>query len=176
MKPQKCVEKNLCSSLDPKIIYTPKDEEELSNEIARWLEDDLGPSKGVIPNREVQINIGQKTDIFVNAVSLDKKTGNYGTLTVVIEVKGIWNDGLFTAMKTQLVDRYMKENKINRGLYLVGWYLSDKWDDSDSRKQRNKRITEKDLSTKLCEQAERLNKEIIGFGKVYHYVLDLSLS
>jgi hypothetical protein len=34
--------------------FAPKDEEDLSGSIAAWLQNDLGPTKGIILNREVQ--------------------------------------------------------------------------------------------------------------------------
>jgi hypothetical protein len=53
--------------------FKPKDEESLSDEVARWLREDLGPSKGIVVNREVQPRRGQKTDIYVNAVKYDAR-------------------------------------------------------------------------------------------------------
>ena len=39
-------------------------------------------------------------------------------------------------MKTQLVDRYLKDNQCLYGLYLVGWFNCDQWDNDDYRKSR----------------------------------------
>ena len=39
-----------------------------------------------------------------------------------------------SAMADQLTGRYLRENDCQTGLYLVGWYLCDGWDDNDSRK------------------------------------------
>jgi|GEM_PF-5849247 len=50
-----------------RIDFKPRDEEDFSDELARWLRDDL-QSRGVIVGREVQIERRQKTDVWVNAV------------------------------------------------------------------------------------------------------------
>jgi hypothetical protein len=115
--------------------YHPKDEESLSDYVADWLKDDLGPSKGVIVNREVQPRRGQKTDVYVSAVVPGSGPKPADSLTVVIEVKGCWNAALWTAMQTQLVDEYMTANALGHGIYLVGWYLCDAWSDTDGRKR-----------------------------------------
>src|SRR5258707_6724730 len=48
--------------------FEPKDEEDFSDELARWLTDDIGPKTGIIVGREVQIQRGMKTDLLVKAV------------------------------------------------------------------------------------------------------------
>jgi hypothetical protein len=86
--------------------------------------------------REVQTRRGNLTDVFVETFIL-LPNGDFGDkITVVIEVKGCWHDELKTAMETQLVDRYLVPSGYQYGLYLVGWFLCDKWDESDSRKRK----------------------------------------
>ena len=41
-----------------------------------------------------------------------------------------------TAMGTQLVGRHLKDNQCQHGIYLVGWYTCDQWDNNDSRKRQ----------------------------------------
>src|SRR3989338_5640887 len=86
--------------------FRPKDEESLSDGVERWIRDDLSISRGVIVNREVQLQRGQKTDIKINAVKLGDMSGDAKILTVVIEVKGCWNNEILTAMETQLYEKY----------------------------------------------------------------------
>jgi hypothetical protein len=85
--------------------FAPKDEEDLSGKIAGWLQTDLGPSRGLILNREVQPRRGLRTDVLVDAVALDQV--NTSRLTIVIEVKGCWNSEVPTAIQEQLIDDYL---------------------------------------------------------------------
>jgi len=113
---------------------TPKNEEHLSNYVQRHLAADLSPERGLVANREVRIRPGQSTDINVDAIKEDPRTGRFHQLTVIIEVKGCWNRGLKTDMKDQLKDRYLRENQCQHGVYLVGWFLCDRWSASDYRR------------------------------------------
>jgi len=119
--------------------FRPKDENHLSDWIKSNLETEL-QSWGVIVAREVEIRrgegsgTGERTDIHVTAVVPGLDTGSTDTVRVIIEVKGCWNPELQTAMQAQLVDRYLKDNQCQHGIYLVGWYLCDQWDDSHRQK------------------------------------------
>jgi len=65
-------------------------------------------------------------------------------------------------METQLLDRYLKDNKCQHGLYLVGWFNCDLWDDKDYRKKRAPKSTPEEAQTKFAAQALELSKQ----GKV----------
>ena len=129
-----------------KKVYTPKDENRFSDYVKRYLEEDL-TRRGVIVNREVVLragtgaSTGERTDIHVDAVIRQPHMSGeeYAVITVIIEVKGCWHKQLKEAMQTQLVDRYLKENSsCQHGLYLVGWFLCEQWDDTaDSRKKQS---------------------------------------
>ncbi len=106
----------------------PKDEENLSDEIARWLRDDLG-ARGVIVGREVQIERQMKTDVLVKVRTLEKSETAHDTLTVVVEVKGCWNRGLKSDAEEQLVQKYLLPHGWTYGLYIVGWFVCDAWHD-----------------------------------------------
>jgi hypothetical protein len=155
--------------------FRPKDEESLSDEVARWIRGDLSPSRGVIVNREVQPRRGQKTDIYINAIKLDNMSEDAKTLTVVVEVKGCWNDAILTAMETQLFEKYMKENNISCGLYLVGWYMCNKWDNSDKQKEETLKISIEELINRLENQANKLKEKLNCIRDIRSFVLDLSL-
>lgn len=114
-------------------LYAPKDEPHLSDWLKRRLEDEIVAS-GIVIGREVEIrrNIvarGERTDIYVAAI----KPGGKEKIVVVIEVKGCWNPDLKTAMQTQLVERYLKQNLYGHGIYLVGWFSCNQWSSNDYR-------------------------------------------
>ncbi|MEA1863778.1 MAG: hypothetical protein U9N46_01040 [Euryarchaeota archaeon] len=120
--------------------YRPIDENGFSDYVKRHLEGDL-KQRGIIVNREVEIRRGEgsgkgeRTDIYIAAVVRGSNGKNHDSVSVIIEVKGCWNKELDTAMKTQLVDRYLKDNPCQHGMYLVGWFNCDQWDDEDYRKK-----------------------------------------
>lgn len=159
--------------------FRPKDEESLSDEITRWLREDLSLSKGIVVNREVQPQRGQKTDIYVNAVRLagaSKAIERPEVLSVAIEVKGCWHSEVLSAMETQLLSRYMKENDLHYGIYIVGWYRCGKWDENDQRrKTRTCAMSIEDLKAHLKNQSDQISVySDINFIK--SLVLDFSLS
>ena len=109
------------------------EEEDLSDHIALHLRNDL-ISRGIVINREVQIRRGEKTDIYIDAISPHPGPAVYEKVSAIVEVKGCWNTGLRTAMKTQLVERYMNKNMVTHGLYLAGWFGSPRWDPKDRKR------------------------------------------
>jgi len=113
-----------------KNAWRPKDENSFSDYVKIHLDENL-KQRGVVVNREVEIrrgagpNRGERTDIHVDAVAHNTDGEAYDSVTVIIEVKGCWHPELDHAMKTQLVDRYLKDNRCQHGLYLVGWFNCD---------------------------------------------------
>jgi len=158
-------------------MFRPKDEQDLSDYVARHLTEDLR-DRGIIVNREVQIRrgigrgSGQLTDIHVDAVIKGAQPGSYERIYVIIEVKGNWHPELWTAMETQLRDRYLKENRCRDGIYLVGWFSCSKWDDTDHRKKQAPSILLSDAAKTLADQALKLSTE--GY-LIKSYVLDVAL-
>jgi hypothetical protein len=137
-------------------LYQPKPEVELSNYLKRFLDADI-KGRGVVVNREVQINRGDKTDIHVTAVT-PGHTQPYDQVTVVIEVKGSWNQGLNTDVETQLAARYLGEHKSHHGIYAVFWFASPKWDPADWRRDATRRNGDRAaLRGELGESCERLS-------------------
>jgi hypothetical protein len=112
----------------------PKDEEALSNWVKIGLQEAL-VERGIVVNREVQIHIGERTDIHVDAIAHPARSKNLEHIKVIIEVKGCWNREIRTAMQTQLVNRYLKGNDCRHGIYLVGWFLCNAWSKTDSRRK-----------------------------------------
>ncbi len=119
--------------------FKPKDENHFSDWVKRNLESAID-DRGVIVAREVQIRrgegsgTGEQTDIHVTAVVPGVTEGDYEPIRVIIEAKGCWNPDLRTAMKDQLIDRYLKDSDCRHGIYLVGWYDCDQWDGEDYRR------------------------------------------
>lgn len=155
--------------------YKPCTENEFSDYIKRHFEDDLR-GRGIIVNREVEIrrgygmNQGERTDIQVNAV-LRGQEEDYQTLSAIIEVKGNWHNELNEAMQTQLSDRYLKDNVCQFGLYLVGWFSSESWED-EHRKKRVPKIALEEARVKFRKQAEKLSSK----GKrIKSFILDVRL-
>jgi hypothetical protein len=158
--------------------WWPKQEEDISDYIARHLKKDLA-DRGIIINREVQIRrgrrgemAGQSTDIHVDAVSAEGTKGQlYGSIGVVIEVKGSWNDGLMQDMEGQLRDRYMKNNEYWAGLYVVAHFKAARWIATDGRRVKSDAIDIFDLRQQLANQANGLSGSVL----IQSLVLDASL-
>lgn len=151
----------------------PKKENRISDYVTDHLRNDLTKS-GIILSREVEIRArcgsldGEETDILVKTTARDGPTDRK-VVSVVIEVKGNWHKELYTAMESQLVNRYLKENQCQCGLYLVGWFDSPSWDDSNARRARKKSLAE--ARTLLEDKASELS----GGGRcIRAYVLNAS--
>ena len=157
--------------------YRPKDEDRLSDYVKRHLESDLVGS-GIILNREVEIRRGtgkgdgERTDIHVDAVVRSSSGDASDVVRAIIETKGCWNRDLRTAMERQLVDRYLKNNKCRHGLYLVGWFLCDRWDGTDRRKTQTLKMSMDEIQKELDGQAETLSA---GDVKVRAVMLNTAL-
>jgi len=158
--------------------WWPKQEEDVSDYIARFLKRDLA-DRGIVVNREVQIRRGrpgempgQRTDIHVDAPESDQtEATHYGAISVVIEVKGSWNDGLMTDMEEQLRDRYLKNSGCRTGLYVVAHFTANAWSDTDSRGAKSNMHEIDDLRTSLEGQAADLSGGVL----LRSLVLDASL-
>jgi hypothetical protein len=144
-----------------KDIFRPIDENALSDVVTRFLRAELGIA-GIFANREVEVSrapgapVGQRTDILVNAVRQREDGDRFDPIAAVIETKGCWNPELFTALPEQLFREYMIPLRAQVGIYLVGWFDTDKWDMEDSRRNRVPRMTIEDASARLEAQAGAL--------------------
>jgi hypothetical protein len=156
----------------------PKDEQDLSDYVAKHLREDLG-SRGIIVNREVQIrrgpvgHSGQATDIHVDTAVRRETQDICEAVSAIIEVKGNWHRDLRTAMRTQLRDRYLKENLCRDGIYLVGWFSCTNWGGEDDRRKRCPNMSLDDARDSFRKQAEELSVD--GYH-LKSYVLDVSLN
>jgi hypothetical protein len=148
----------------------PVDEAKLSDFVKLHLEMDL-KVKQILVNREVQIHKREKTDIHVDTFVKQAGTQDVDSISVIIEVKGSWNRELEAAMKTQLKDRYLQNNHCQHGLYLVGWFNCDYWDEKDYRKAEVPKLTLHEAQQRFDAQARDLSGDGIHIETL---VLDAS--
>jgi hypothetical protein len=159
-----------------KNTYRPKDEPRLSDYVKRHFERDIKDC-GVVVNREVEIRRGEgttpgeETDIHVDAVT-QLPDGAHDRISVIVEAKGCWNRGLMTAMETQLVDRYLKDNACPFGLYLVGWFVCAQWDPEDYRRNDTQKTTLDEARAVFDKQAAGVSNDT---RRVAAFVLNLAL-
>lgn len=118
-------------------------------------------ARGAIVNREVQIRrnrpsgIGERTDLIVDAAPVGGP--DTGRLSVPVEVKGAWNDELLTAMRDQLVDRYMRDTAATDGVYVVAWPDLESWTAvNDGRRAVLATLDREAIEAQLAEQAAHL--------------------
>jgi len=147
----------------------PKDESFLSDFVAEHLERDLR-GRRVIVNREPEIRRGKQTDIRIDAAIGRDRGIVSNRITAIIEVKGCWHRDVESAMADQLVGRYMRPNGVEDGLYLVGWFNCDKW--NDGREKQVPRMTLEDAREFFDQQARDLSQETFNIRAV---VLDAAL-
>ncbi|MCL4305866.1 hypothetical protein KJZ99_08110 [bacterium] len=152
--------KSLWNQLPDKALR-PKDEEDVSDYIARELIKRI-VDKRIVVNREVQIRrrmgseSGQKPDIRIEALC-QQDLVSVEPMVIYLEVKGCWNPKLLNSMKTQLFDRYMAQNRVRAGLYIVAHFYCDSWDNSDERKKSSaKNGSFENIGAQLRAQAESL--------------------
>ena len=160
--------------------YRPKDESSLSNYVKLHLERDL-KQRGIIVLREVEIRHaagggpGERIDLYVDAFVPGPDHTRIDVLTVIIEVKGCWHREVNTAMRTQLVERYLRDNPSRHGLYLVGWFNCPQWDPDDRRKDNAPQIALEEARARFTQQAEALGASLEGRHLVKSFVLDTAL-
>ena len=157
----------------------PKDENTLSNYVKSHLEDDLR-GRDIILNREVEIRPslgkgirqGQETDIQIDAIVRNPRSGEPQRVSVISEVKGCWNRELRTAMKEQLAERYLAESHCQYGVYLVGWFLCDAWDAKDYRKGDTPEWSLQEARERFLQQETEISQ---GGLLIRSFVLDARL-
>jgi hypothetical protein len=161
----------------PKRKWRPKEEESLSDYIKGHLDDDIR-ARGIVLGREVQIRrhagekLGEDTDILVTAVRKNSSGEIYDSVSAIIEVKGCWHKRVSSAMKSQLVDRYLKDNQCRHGLYVVVWFDQDSWDENDARRRQVPKCSPSTAKKRLELQAGKLSTDGL---LIRSYLLDATL-
>lgn len=110
--------------------FRPKDEEFISDYVARWLDRELG-RQGLIVNREVQPIRARRTDILVQTNLPSGQVPHQSeeaSLNVTVEVKGCWNPSIPTAVESQLVSEYLRPFGRTHGIYLIAWFVCPRWE------------------------------------------------
>jgi hypothetical protein len=156
----------------PEKKLRPKDENALSDFVKLHLDEDIA-KRGIVINREVRIHRGQRTDIHVTALMKGQADETFDQVTAITEVKGSWNPELETAMQFQLVEKYLTDNRCRHGLYLVGWYASDSWDEADHRKNEVTDLHVDNARTQFETQANNLSK---SGQSIRAFILDTSFN
>jgi hypothetical protein len=161
--------------------WRPREEGELADAIQRHLQRDLA-DRGIVAGREVVIRRGagkgvegQRTDLYVYAVSRGESEDAFDTVSLIVEVKGSWHREVLTAMESQLLGSYLEKNqRCQHGLYVVGWYASPVWDKRDAGQRRSENLGDRRaLDTMLCRQARALSAR--SGRTLRRMVLDISL-
>ena len=143
---------------------SPKRERALSDEIKRYLEDDLGKWKVSFsreeetrpPGGSVQ---GQQPDIVARKIGSDANGSSF-EIRCAIEVKGSYHKNVKKDMELQLVNRYMKRGGFMGGMYIVVWFDLDGWSDEDARKPTTQRLKSLEHAREfLAEQAKDVLEE-----------------
>lgn len=121
------------------VARRPKQENEISDWLQRWLLGDLR-RRGIVIGREVQIRpgprgkMGESGDLVVEAIA-GERTDGADTVTVTIEVKGCWHPEVRDALRHQLVERYLLPTARQQGIYVVAWFPPSQWDTTDYRRR-----------------------------------------
>lgn len=162
-----------------KQTQSPKDEEDASRKICGFIRQYFS-DYAVAANREVEIRrrslpeaaggvTGSELDVLVDVPARGTITG--APIQVPIEVKLSSNDEVKTAMRAQLVERYVDELHASDGVYVVVWMdIPER-----SELKRTHRPKWPDLATartELDEQAAKLGGDDLNLRAV---VLDASL-
>ena len=153
----------------------PRNEEDLSDHLKNYL--DLRLTTDVVINREVQIRrklykdgiSGSRTDLWIQAFD-ERGSG----LTICIEVKCNWNGSAKTALKKQLIDKYMSGQTATAGIFLLGWFGCDSWDRNDNRRTAATAIWS-DMDSAIADLQNQAEKEQKSGSTVQPIVIDCTL-
>lgn len=165
---------------DGKPKNRPEEESRLSGYVAVFLRSDL-EGRGLVVNREVQVvqrkpkGLGERLDLHVEAFWRDEAGERYDILRVPIEVKGCWNEELFTAMESQLYGQYMAVLGASHGIYLVGWFDPRDWDEEDWRRATTVRDAKSVSSIEQRLKEQRAKLASAEGVTVRPFLLDISL-
>lgn len=141
---------------------TPKDELLISDYIKRHLDRDLG-HLGIVVNREVENRLRNEIDIYVQYIPPSGAI----PITVACEVKGCWHRDLYASMSSQLYERYMRQQGLSHGIYLVAFFDGERWDSTDhGARHKARKHSLKELRGDLASQALELTDKAFHVSSV----------
>ena len=101
----------------------------------------------------------QLVDVLVTAVPFmeDGKPGK--PVTVVVEVKCAWNPGVLEDMERQLYSRYLGNNELDFGIYVVAYFSCAGWNRPDDARRSSgaSGMNIDDIGARLRSQAQTLS-------------------
>jgi hypothetical protein len=149
----------------------PKWEKDISDEVVLHIREDL--KSRIVAHREIEDRRRNIVDILIDAVA-PQSVGKNDIITVPCEVKGCWNEDLYTSMESQLYERYLKQSGYSHGVYLVVFFDCDRWWRANrQRRHKNQRSHSlESIREVLDQQAKALSKSAITIRVV---VLDATL-
>jgi hypothetical protein len=162
-------------SRDASTEWRPKGEADLSDALRHHVLSYLRNAapvvvrEGVLKGERRGLPRGQRTDLDVTVAPHGARAQR---VRVVVEVKCSWNPDVLEAMRDQLVDRYLKQNGLRTGIYVVGFFDSALWTHASRRVQKRLVGSRQQLRTTLTDQAVALQAQ--GFD-VESRVIDCRL-
>jgi len=159
----------------PQWLRWPKWEQDLSDLVLHLLQLRLAGHRLII-NREVQIDRFGRTDIQIEANH--RWDHSAGKATVIIETKGCWNSGVANAARVQLADHYLSRDNAASGIYLIGFFDSDRYwihkrPGGDGKPQNDRPHTAHTIET-LTDEQEALSTRLRAEtgADIHAFVLD----
>lgn len=150
--------------------YIPPDERTFATRFVDRLDRHLD---GVILRQECQLSlkVGDVKGTLLDIEAIVHVDGGPDAV-VIIEAKGNWHRDVRTAMKDQLVDRYLTGKRTRTGIYLLAAYASSHWAPADWRLAPALRNTATVLLDVLEAQATDLST---GPTSVHSRTIDLTI-
>lgn len=150
-------------------LWSPVEEREISNCLARHLETDLAVQGVTVPREsEIRAKTGTEPGNEPDIVAYAPSAAEPGVrLKVPIEIKGAWNTDVVESVATQLHDRYMLDARC--GIHVTGYFTCASWPDEDWRKRSSlSRETPKEA---LRQLEARRDRGVAASGKRVEVVL-----
>jgi hypothetical protein len=146
---------------------SPHSEDDISDWLRRRFDERL--QGGLIVDREIQVarpkgkGIGTRVDLTATA-----RTMSGDVARIIVEAKRIDNAELMTAMRQQLIERYLVPSGRTHGIYLAYWVAPEQ---RPARWSRTRPADMETLRDKLSAQADQARDD--GFV-IKPYILDIS--
>ena len=128
----------------------PLGEKELRDTLLDHLQQDL--PRTLLLTREHTFFSDERSDIGVEAVLSDSTRAS-----VVIEVKHCGHPKVESAIDTQLANRYLTAKGRTHGLYVVGWFSSERWPKTKRTRFQNRGIENAQAFLKCRVDVKRAN-------------------